>query len=70
MGNPNNRKCADCVYFAEDESRCRLTPASQRDPCRITVSPDFWCGEWRGADGATFLESGPNKAWKSLGEKT
>lgn len=63
MGNPLNRKCADCVYFALAKGhlrdgfpygRCVKTPNALlvgRD-----IVPDSWCGEFRGADGSTFLE--------------
>ena len=74
MGNPNNRKCADCAYFCDDPEEdyiaehvvpdkidgaglCCRTVALTGQERGDDITWDYdWCGEWRGADGATFLE--------------
>ena len=74
MGNPNNRKCADCVYAnihtnkIGDQNMVTCLRNAQSVAVQwisyymnsgyvsCALNQEDWCGEWRGADGATFLE--------------
>ena len=63
MGNPMERRCAECVYYDPPNGRCRHSPPTVFlgfDNESRTFHPymmeNNFCGEWRGVDGATFLE--------------